>query len=213
MLFSLVINLLQKQVKYHTARIFSGYNLIRGEVRSPDHPPFVASLRIVAGGVPGHHPSSHGPDRRVVRSESAVTRQACFPALRDAMNFVARSFSTHDTLRSSSAAMRESSAAVSSVVRIIICASFVVFPDLGLPRFFATGHLHGDSGICGITRQRLFAARFSVRYVGNCWDHRGYNFPFLLSEKLPQIMLDNKYCACILVPESEDTWTRSSTWS
>jgi hypothetical protein len=50
MLSAVVLNPLKKRVKYNTVKIFSGYDLIRGEVRSPDHHPFVASLRIVAGG-------------------------------------------------------------------------------------------------------------------------------------------------------------------
>jgi hypothetical protein len=58
----------------------------------------------------------------------------CLP-LRDAMNFVARSFKSQDTLRSCSAAMRVNSAAVSSVVRIMTCASFVGFSAAGLPAF------------------------------------------------------------------------------
>jgi hypothetical protein len=51
MLFAVVINPLKERVKYNTVKIFSGYDLIRGEVRSPDHSPLVASLRIVAGRV------------------------------------------------------------------------------------------------------------------------------------------------------------------
>jgi hypothetical protein len=57
------------------------------------------------------------------------------PRLRDAMNFVARSFNSQLTLRSISCAMRDNAAAVSLVVRIIICESFVALPNFGLPRF------------------------------------------------------------------------------
>jgi len=107
--------------------------------------------------------------------------------LRDATNLVARSFNTHDTLRSISCAMRVNSTAVSSVVLIMIWASFVTLPVTGLPglpffaMFISVIIVNGLAPV--VNRQLLLATlcRLSVTVA----KHYCYNFPFRLSEKLP----------------------------
>ncbi len=127
--------------------------------------------------------------------------------LRDARNFVARSFSSHDTLRSISCAMRVNSSAVSSVVRIITCASFVALSDAGLPAllFFAmfTSAIIVNGVVSGVNRKFLLAT-LRCLFVTRC-KHSAYNFRFPLSEKYAQILLDIVNGSRILFPESEDT--------